>query len=65
MTLERRQWFRSDAFIVNFEHISHLALVFEHVNFEHADTPAVNVITRSWVESTTVKLTLVFAQIFQ
>ena len=25
---ERRQWRRSDVFVVNFEHISHLALVF-------------------------------------
>ena len=25
---ERRQWYRSGIFIVNFEHISHLALVF-------------------------------------
>ena len=28
---ERRQWHRSDIFIVNFEHISHDALVFEQV----------------------------------
>ena len=27
-TPERRQWRRSGVFIVNFEHISHLALVF-------------------------------------
>ena len=27
-TLERRQWRRSGVFIVNFKHISHLALVF-------------------------------------
>ena len=27
-TLERRQWRRSGVFIVNFEHISHLVLVF-------------------------------------
>ena len=27
-TLERRQWRRSGVFLVNFEHISHLALVF-------------------------------------
>ena len=27
-TPERRQWRRSDVFIVNFEHISHLVLVF-------------------------------------
>ena len=27
-TSERRQWHRSGFFIVNFEHISHLALVF-------------------------------------
>ena len=27
-TAERRQWQHSDAFIVNFEHISHLFLVF-------------------------------------
>ena len=26
---ERRQWRRSDIFIVNFEHISHLVLVFQ------------------------------------
>ena len=34
-TSERRHWGRSDVFIVNFEHISHLALVFYIVNFEH------------------------------
>ena len=27
-TLERRHWRRSGVFIVNFEHISHLVLVF-------------------------------------
>ena len=27
-TPERRQWRRSDVFVVNFEHTSHLALVF-------------------------------------
>ena len=27
-TLERHQWGRPDVFIVNFEHISHLVLVF-------------------------------------
>ena len=35
-TLERRQWHRPGVFIVNFEHISHLALVF--VNFEQVKT---------------------------
>ena len=30
---ERRHWHRSGIFIVNFEHISHLVLVF--LNFEH------------------------------
>ena len=33
-TPERRQWRRSGVFIVNFEHISHLVLVFLY-NFEH------------------------------
>ena len=32
---ERRHWRRSCIFIVNFEHISHLDLVFSIVNFEH------------------------------
>ena len=31
-TPERRQWCRSGVFIVNFEHISHLALVFLLLN---------------------------------
>ena len=34
-TLERRQWHRSDVFIVNFEHISLCSSVFI-VNFGHA-----------------------------
>ena len=34
-TLERRRWRCSGVFIVNFEHISHLVLVFLLVNFEH------------------------------
>ena len=29
-------WRRYDVFIVNFEHISHLVLVFSIVKFEHA-----------------------------
>ena len=33
-TLERRQWCRSDVFIVNCEHISHLVLI---VDFEQAN----------------------------
>ena len=33
-TPERRQWHRSSHFIINFEHISHLVLVFFIVNFE-------------------------------
>ena len=33
----RRQWCRSAVFIVNFEHISHLVLLFYIVNFEHAN----------------------------
>ena len=32
---ERRLWHRSGTFIVNFEHISHLVLVFLLLNFEH------------------------------
>ena len=32
---ERRQWRPSSIFMVNFEHISHLVLVFYIVNFEH------------------------------
>ena len=32
---ERRHWYRSGVFIVNFEHVSHLPLVFEYVNFKH------------------------------
>ena len=32
---ERRHWGRSGVFIVNFEHVSHLPLVFEYVNFKH------------------------------
>ena len=31
-TTERRQWRRSGVFIVNFEHISHLVLVFLWLN---------------------------------
>ena len=34
-TPERRRWRHSGVFIVNFEHISHLVLVFFIVNFEH------------------------------
>ena len=33
-TPERRQWRRSGVFIVNFEHVSHLVLVFEQVNVD-------------------------------
>ena len=32
------RWGRSGIFIVNFEHISHLVLVFLLVNFEHVIT---------------------------
>ena len=32
---DRRQWRRSGVFIVNFEHILHLVLVFLLQNFEH------------------------------
>ena len=35
-TQERHQWRRSSVFIVKFEHISQLALVFLSFNFEHA-----------------------------
>ena len=31
----RRHWRRSGIIIVNFEHVSHLVLVFYIVNFEH------------------------------
>ena len=31
----RRHWRRSGVIIVNFEHVSHLVLVFYIVNFEH------------------------------
>ena len=31
---ERRQWSRSGVFIVNFEHISHIALVFSLLNLK-------------------------------
>ena len=34
-TPERRQWRHSGVFIVNFEHISHLVLVFSIGNFEY------------------------------
>ena len=34
-TPERRPWCRSGAFIVSFEHISHIVLAFFFVNFEH------------------------------
>ena len=36
-TPERRQWRRSGVFIVNFEHIAHLVLVFLLLNFEHVN----------------------------
>ena len=43
-TPERRQWRRSGGFIVNFEHISHLVILFI-VNFEqvNADWVRVNI----------------------
>ena len=34
----RRHWRRSGVIIVNFEHVSHLVLVFYIVNFEHVVT---------------------------
>ena len=37
-TQQRRQWRRSGVFIVNFEHISDLVLVFSIVNFEQVNT---------------------------
>ena len=37
-TQQRRQWRRSSVFIVNFEHISDLVLVFSIVNFEQVNT---------------------------
>ena len=36
-TPERRHWHRSGVFIVNFEYISHLVLVFLFVNFEQVN----------------------------
>ena len=36
-TQERRHWRRSGVFIVTFEHISHLVLVFLFVNFEQVN----------------------------
>ena len=34
-TLEQRQWCRSDVFILNFEQISHLFLVFQLLTSKH------------------------------
>ena len=36
-TSERRHWRRFGSLIVNFEHISHLVLVFSIVNFEQVN----------------------------
>ena len=50
-TSERRHWRRSGVFIVNFEHISHLVLVFLFVHFEHVivgwDDPLCDTISSS------------------
>ena len=50
-TPERRQWRRSTVFIVNFEYILHLALVFT-VKFEH--------VIAGWDKSTTLKYDFIF-----